>query len=577
MRQKTMLVPTLRETPAEAEIVSHQLMLRAGLIRQLVSGVYTYLPIGYRVLKRIEAIVREEMDAIGAQEILMPAMHPAELWQETGRFDTYGPELVKLYDRHERPFVLGPTHEEVVTDLVRREVNSYKKLPLIVYQIQTKYRDERRPRFGMLRAREFIMKDAYSFDADEDGLAKSYQAMYKAYERIFKRCGLDFRSVEADAGAIGGGGNHEFMVLSENGEDTIVYCEQCGYAANTEKAAVRPVESNQNKTNEAPQTLHKVETPGARTIEEVSRLLNLPPERFIKSIVLKVDDRAVIVLVRGDHEVNEVKVKNMYGADVCEVADEQTVKRIVGAPAGFIGPVGLPGKDVEIVADYAVKGMINAVTGANQENFHLTGVCPGRDFTVSRYGDVRMIQPGDGCPTCGTQVRFSKGMEVGHVFKLNTRYSGTMRATYLNEQGKETPFVMGCYGIGISRTLAAVVEQHHDENGIIWPSSVAPFQVHLIAVNVKDDTQRSLADDLYRKMTEKGWDVLYDDREERAGVKFKDADLIGIPMRVVVGKQAADGVVEYKYRRSGRSAAIEADKLLAQLPALYSQVDETVS
>lgn len=572
-----MLVPTLRETPAEAEIVSHQLMLRAGLIRQLVSGVYTYLPIGYRVLKRIEAIVREEMDAIGAQEILMPAMHPAELWQETGRFDTYGPELVKLYDRHERPFVLGPTHEEVVTDLVRREVNSYKKLPLIVYQIQTKYRDERRPRFGMLRAREFIMKDAYSFDADEDGLAKSYQAMYKAYERIFKRCGLDFRSVEADAGAIGGGGNHEFMVLSENGEDTIVYCEQCGYAANTEKAAVRPVESNQNKTNEAPQTLHKVETPGARTIEEVSRLLNLPPERFIKSIVLKVDDRAVIVLVRGDHEVNEVKVKNMYGADVCEVADEQTVKRIVGAPAGFIGPVGLPGKDVEIVADYAVKGMINAVTGANQENFHLTGVCPGRDFTVSRYGDVRMIQPGDGCPTCGTQVRFSKGMEVGHVFKLNTRYSGTMRATYLNEQGKETPFVMGCYGIGISRTLAAVVEQHHDENGIIWPSSVAPFQVHLIAVNVKDDTQRSLADDLYRKMTEKGWDVLYDDREERAGVKFKDADLIGIPMRVVVGKQAADGVVEYKYRRSGRSAAIEADKLLAQLPALYSQVDETVS
>lgn len=572
-----MLVPTLRETPAEAEIVSHQLMLRAGLIRQLVSGVYTYLPIGYRVLKRIEAIVREEMDAIGAQEILMPAMHPAELWQETGRYDTYGPELVKLYDRHERPFVLGPTHEEVVTDLVRREVNSYKKLPLIVYQIQTKYRDERRPRFGMLRAREFIMKDAYSFDADEDGLAKSYQAMYKAYERIFKRCGLDFRSVEADAGAIGGGGNHEFMVLSENGEDTIVYCEQCGYAANTEKAAVRPVENNQNKTNEAPQTVQKVETPGARTIEEVSRRLNLPPERFIKSIVLKVDDRAVIVLVRGDHEVNEVKVKNMYGADVCEVADEQTVKRIVGAPAGFIGPVGLAGSDVEIVADYAVKGMINAVTGANEENFHLTGVCPGRDFNLSRYGDVRMIQPGDGCPTCGTPVRFSKGMEVGHVFKLNTRYSGTMRATYLNEQGKETPFVMGCYGIGISRTLAAVVEQHHDESGIIWPSSVAPFQVHVITVNVKDDTQRSLADDLYRKMTEKGWDVLYDDREERAGVKFKDADLIGIPMRVVVGKQAADGVVEYKYRRSGYSAAIDADKLLAQLPALYRQVDETVS
>lgn len=571
MKQKTMLIPTMRETPSEAEIISHQLMLRAGLIRQLVSGVYTYLPLGYRVLKRVEQIVREEMDRIGAQELLLPAIHPAELWQETGRFDTYGPELVKLQDRHDRDFVLGPTHEEVITDLVRREINSYKKLPLSVYQIQTKYRDEKRPRFGILRSREFLMKDAYSFDVDSEGLEESYNAMYEAYHRIFSRCKLNFRSVEADAGAIGGSGNHEFMVLSEDGEDTIVHCESCHYAANVEKAAIR---HNPAASEETAKMMDKVATPGATTIKDVSERLRVTPNKLIKSIVLQVDDRVVLVLVRGDHEVNDIKVKNMFGADTCDVATPETVERITGAPVGFAGPINLADVSVEIVADYAVEDMVNAVIGANEKDAHYVNVQPGRDFHVSRFADVRLIKEGDACPECGNPILFSKGMEVGHVFRLNKRYSEKMGAAYLNEQGKETPFVMGCYGIGVSRTFAAVVEQNRDENGIIWPAALAPFQIHLIAVNMKNDIQAALAEKLYKQLTDNGWDVLFDNREERAGVKFKDADLIGIPFRIVVGNKAADNQVEYKYRRSGESGVLGVEEILNRLTELYAKVDD---
>ena len=571
MEQKTMLLPTLREVPAEAEIMSHQLMLRAGLIRQLVSGVYTYLPLGYRVLKRVEQVVREEMNRIGAQELLLPAMHPAELWQETGRFDTYGPELVKLQDRHERDFVLGPTHEEVITDLVRREVNSYKKLPLVVYQIQTKYRDERRPRFGILRSREFLMKDAYSFDRDELGLDESYQAMYEAYHRIFTRCKLDFRSVEADAGAIGGSVNHEFMVLSEDGEDTVVHCDGCDFAANVEKAAARRVPIS---VTEEAKPMEKIATPGATTIEQVSRLLGVSSDKLIKSVLFQVDERVVLVLVRGDHEVNDIKVKNLFGADTCEVAPVETVERVTGAPIGFAGPVGLAEESIEIIADLSVEGMVNAVIGANEKDAHYINVQPGRDFTVARFADVRLIQEGDDCPECGNPVVFSKGMEVGHVFRLNTRYSEQMGATFLNEQGKEVPFMMGCYGIGVSRTFAAVVEQNRDENGIIWPTAVAPFQIHLIPVNMKNDSQATLARNLYEQLTKQGWDVLFDNREERAGVKFKDADLIGIPLRIIVGNKAADRLVEYKFRRSGKSGEINIDELANRLQDLYGQADE---
>lgn len=566
-----MLLPTLRETPSDAEIMSHQLMLRAGLIRQLVSGVYTYLPLGTRVLQRVEQIVREEMDRIGAQELLMPAIQPAELWQESGRFHTYGPELVKLKDRHKRDFVLGPTHEEVVTDLVRKDVNSYKKLPFSVYQIQTKYRDERRPRFGLLRSREFLMKDAYSFDRDEQGLEESYQAMFTAYNRIFTRCQLDFRSVEADAGAIGGSGNHEFMVLSEDGEDTIVHCENCGYAANVEKAAVH---RELPTVKESPKTMAKISTPGATTIQQVSERLNATPELCIKSIVLQVDDRPVLALVRGDHEINDIKVKNVFGAKQCEVATPETVARVTGAPVGFAGPVDLADGSIEIIADQAVAGMVNAIIGANEKDAHYVNAQPGRDFNVSRYADIRFIKEGDVCPECESPISFSKGMEVGHVFRLNTTYSELMGATYLNEQGKETPLSMGCYGIGVSRTLAAIVEQHRDEDGIVWPKDLAPFQIHVIAVNMKNETQATLAEELYEQLTEKGWDVLFDDRDERAGVKFKDADLIGIPLRVIVGNKAAHHQVEYKYRRSGKSAVLHVDDLVNRLDELFARADD---
>ncbi|SFJ23100.1 proline--tRNA ligase [Thermoflavimicrobium dichotomicum] len=569
MRQKTALIPTLR-TVSEAEMVSHQLLLRAGYMRQVAAGVYNFLPLGQRVLQKIIEIVREEMNRTGAQELLMPALNPAELWQESGRYDTYGPELVKLQDRHGRDFILGPTHEETITALVRGEINTYKKLPMTLYQIQTKFRDEKRPRSGLLRGREFIMKDAYSFHADRECLDQTYEDIYQAYVNIFTRLGLNFRAVEADAGAIGGKGTHEFMVLSDAGEDTIAICEACDYAANIEMAEV--VFQGQDNGQASVPAMEKVSTPGKRTIEEVSTFLGLPTHQFIKSLLFIVDEEPVLVLVCGDHEVNEVKVKNLFDATVCELADEETVRRIAGVPAGFVGPIGLK-EQVKVIADQAVQVVIDAVVGANEVDAHLVHVQPGRDFQVDQYADLRIIQEGDVCPRCGGAIQFQRGIEVGHVFKLGTKYSQAMNANFLDASGKEQPFIMGCYGIGISRLVAAIIEQHHDENGIIWPVNVAPFAVHLIAVNMKNEDQAKIAEGLYEELKRAGMEVLFDDRLERAGVKFKDADLLGIPVRITVGAKASEGIVEIKLRRSGESAELAHEDVLKELPNWLKKAD----
>jgi len=570
MRQRNALIPTLRNV-GEAEMISHQLMLRAGLIRQLAAGIYSFLPLGYRVLHKVEQIVREEMDRIGAQELLLPALHPAELWKETGRWDNYGPELFKVKDRHERDFAAGPTHEEVITDLLRGEINSYKKLPMALYQIQTKFRDEKRPRSGVLRGREFLMKDAYSFHADRESLDQTYEDMYQAYMNIFTRLGLDFRAVEADSGAIGGKGTHEFMALSDAGEDTIAMCEACDYAANIEMAEVIGAEEAVDKTP-AP-AKERVETPGKKTIEEVTEHLGLSAKELVKSLLFVVDGEPVLVLVRGDHEVNDVKVKNLLDAQVCELADEETVRRISGAPSGFVGPVGLKEK-VKILADQAVLQMNDMVVGANEADAHFIHVQVGRDFEVDQAGDLRNIQVGDACPRCGGAIQFKKGIEVGHVFKLGTRYSEDMNANFLDSDGKEKPFIMGCYGIGVSRAIAAIIEQNYDENGIIWPVSVAPFAVHLIAVNMKNEEQQSVAEKLYQELTNSGVEVLFDDRLERAGVKFKDSDLLGLPVRITVGAKAGEGFVELKLRRTGESADVKVEDVLKELPAWLNRADQ---
>jgi prolyl-tRNA synthetase len=569
LRQSKLLLPTLREVPSEAEIASHKLMLRAGLIRQLVSGVYSYLPLGYRVIRKVTQIVREEMDQAGAQEISMPAIQPAELWQETGRWEAYGPELMRLRDRHDRSFVLGPTHEEVVTSIARDSINSYKKLPINLYQIQTKYRDEVRPRFGVIRSREFIMKDAYSFDTSREGLDQSYQSMYDAYTKIFTRCGINFRAVEADAGAIGGKGTHEFMALSDIGEDTIAYCDKCNYAANLEKAEVI---YRGTPSAAEPKDRGRVHTPGVKTIDQLVEFLGISASELIKSLLFKVDNEFVLALVRGDHELNEVKLKNMFDANVIRMATEQEVNQILDAPVGFVGPIVLGNKKVAIVADHAVKDMVNAVIGANEADYHLTNVTPEIDFTVSQYGDLRNIQEGDDCPQCAGQIQFARGIEVGHVFKLGTKYSEKMKATFLDENGKEHPMIMGCYGIGVSRAVAAVVEQSNDENGIIWPISIAPYHIHVIPVNVKNEEQKALAEEIYESLLAAGYEVLLDDRSERAGVKFKDADLIGLPIRVTVGAKAAEGVVECKLRKTGEGVELTNDQLLDYVKEVWSKL-----
>lgn len=558
MRQQHYLVPTLRDVPNDAEVVSHQLMLRAGLIRQLASGVYSYLPLGLKVLRRIQEIIRDEMDKTGAQEVLLPAIHPAELWKETGRWDVYGPELMRFKDRHDREFALGPTHEEVITDIIRNEVKSYKKLPMNMYQIQTKYRDERRPRFGVLRSREFIMKDAYSFNASEESLDQSYQSMYDAYTAIFTRCGLNFRAVEADSGAIGGTDTHEFMVLSEIGEDTIAYSDSSTYAANIEKASVSTTEYKQITADEGNE-VKEIETPAVKTIDSLVAFLQIDAKQIIKTIACQVDDQIIVALVRGDYELNETKLKSLHHADMVELLSPEKVVQELQSIPGFLGPIGLD--HVKIVADYSVKGMRGAVVGANKKDKHLLHVQPGRDFEVEGYYDLRNVIEGDPSPCGQGLITFAEGIEVGHVFKLGTKYSKAMGATILDENGKEQPILMGCYGIGVTRTLAAIVEQNHDQDGIIWPASVAPFQIHLVTVNTKDDTQVELADRLYNHLQLKGYDVLYDDRKERPGVKFKDADLIGLPLRLTVGKKASEQVIECKVRRTGDMDEVLVDKL----------------
>lgn len=558
MKQSTYLSPTLRDIPSDAEVKSHQLMLRTGLIRQSTSGVYSFLPLGLKALQKVEAIIREEMNHSGAQELLMPAIQSAELWQESGRWEAYGPELMRLNDRHNREFALGPTHEEVITTLVRDDVRSYKKLPMTLYQIQNKFRDERRSRFGVLRAREFLMKDAYSFDTSFEGLDESYQKMYDAYTQIFTRCGLDFRAVVADSGAMGGKDTHEFMVLSDIGEDTIAYSDESDFAANIE---IAPVVCDYKKSDEPVKELEEKATPEQKTIEDITSFLQIDEKKCIKSVLFIVDDEPVLVLVRGDHQVNDVKIKHVFDAHIVEVATNEETKKWMKCVPGFIGPVGADER-IKVVADLAVEYIVNGVCGGNKEHTHLLNVNPGRDFTVNDYFDLRNIQEGDPSPDGKGTILFKEGIEVGHVFKLGTRYSEAMNATFLDDQGKSKPMIMGCYGIGVSRTLAAVIEQHHDENGIVWPASVSPFDVHLIPVNIKQEDQKQLADELYNQLQGERLDVLYDDRTERPGVKFKDSDLFGFPVRITVGKKAAEGIVELKLRKTGEVIEVHKDELI---------------
>jgi prolyl-tRNA synthetase len=551
MRYSKYFLPTYREIPSEAEVISHQLMLRAGMIRKLTAGIYTYLPIGLKSIKKVETIIREEMNRAGAIELLMPAVQPGELWQESGRWEYYGRELLRFRDRHSRDACLGPTHEEVITDLARREIQSYKQMPVNFYQIQTKFRDEIRPRFGVMRAREFIMKDAYSFDVDEEGANRSYGAMYEAYSRIFQRCGLRFRAVEADTGAIGGSYSHEFMVLAETGEDQMINCTRCSYAANLERAEIRQREDLTEADSTLMEPLEEVDTPGMRSVQEVTSFLGISEDQLIKTLILVVDDQAVAALVRGDHELNEAKLKNLLGAQMVELASPEMVADTTGAPMGFAGPVGLK---IKMVADIAVQGMRNFVTGGNKNDLHLRNVNMGRDFSVDCFGDLRTITPNDPCPRCGGEIGFGRGIEVGHIFKLGTKYSKALRAVFLDEQGKERPIIMGCYGIGVGRTVAAAIEQNHDKDGIIFPIPISPFEVAILPLQMHDGAVLEAAEKIYRGLLEREIDVLLDDRDERAGVKFKDADLVGIPVRVTVGsRKVREGQVEIKIRSQRES------------------------
>jgi len=570
MRWTEGLIPTLKETPSDAEIASHKLMLRAGMMRKLSSGIYSLLPLGWRATRRVEEIVREEMDREGSQELLLPAVQPSELWKETGRWDDYGEELMKVIDRHKREFVLGPTHEEVLTDLVRKELRSYKQLPLILYQIQIKFRDEVRPRFGVMRAREFIMKDAYSFDRDLKGLDVSYGKMYDAYSRIFSRCGLTFRPVEADSGAIGGSDTHEFMALADYGEAEVLSCPQCDYAANIERAEARGDEAP-SLPSEAMKKLEKVQTPGMKTVEAVAAFLGVGPERLIKTILYKTSGKVVAALVRGDHEINEIKLKRELGALSLEMADPEAVTRVTGAAVGYAGPVGLGG--VTLIADRSVQGMANAVTGANADDAHLVGVNLNRDFKVDIFADIRLARAGDPCPKCGRPMVGSRGIEVGQVFKLGTKYSDAMGATFADEDGVSKPIIMGCYGIGITRTVAAVIEQGHDDRGIIWPASVAPYSAIITPVNVTASDQMEVSEMIYGEMNEAGLSVILDDRDERAGVKFKDADLIGMPLRLTVGDKALkEGKVEIKLRKTGQEFREDKNKAVSRIKELLKSI-----
>ncbi|EJL9338000.1 proline--tRNA ligase [Staphylococcus pseudintermedius] len=567
MKQSKVFIPTLREVPAEAEAISHQLLLKAGLIKQNAAGVYSYLPVATRVIHKISDIIRQEMERIDAVEVVMPVLQQSELWKESGRWDAYGMELMRLRDRNQREFALGPTHEEVVTSLVRDELRSYKQLPLTLFQIQTKFRDEKRPRFGLLRGREFIMKDAYSFHTDEESLMETYQNMYNAYSTIFKRVGLNVRPVVADSGAIGGNHTHEFHALSAIGEDTIVYSNNSDYAANIEKAEVTYYETA--NTAEALQPLEKVETPNVKTAQELADFLGQPLENIIKTMVFKVNGAFILLLVRGHHEVNDVKIKDYFKTDDVAMATDDEIRNLLGASPGSLGPV--TDRDVKVYADQFVQSLRNLAIGANEDGYHYVNANVERDFQIEGYGDFRFILEGEPLADGSGPAQFAEGIEVGQVFVLGEKYSEAMKATVLNQQGREQNLTMGCYGIGVSRTLSAIIEQHHDDNGIIWPKSVTPFDVHLISVNPKKDEQRACADRLYDQLLGT-YDVLYDDRNERAGVKFNDADLTGIPVRVVVGKNASEGIVEVKRRDTGDSEDVHVNDLVTHLEKLYEQI-----
>lgn len=556
MLASKLYAPTLRETPADADVVSQQYMLRAGMIRKMAGGIYSYLPLAWKSIRKIEAIIHEEMANIGAQEIMMPIIQPAEIWQESGRWNVYGAEMIRFNDRHDRSYCLGPTHEEMITTLVKDEVKSYRQLPLTLYQIQNKYRDERRPRYGLMRSREFIMKDAYSFDLDEAGLDKSYWDMYHAYENVFSRCGLYFKPVEADSGAIGGSNSHEFMALADSGEADVIHCENCDYAANIEigKPGVM------KQTEEPLLELTEVATPDAKTIEAVAEQLSLPLDKTMKAVVLSIDGVVVLAMVRGDHEVNEIAVQHAVDGGIePEMASEEELLA-AGLTGGFISPVGLKQTETfKIVVDESVMEMFNACGGANKKDGHYININPKRDFNLEDIivAPIRLITTDDVCPNCGGHLGIAKGIEVGQVFKLGTKYSESLNGTYLDQNGRPNPYIMGSYGIGVSRTLAAAIEQFHDENGIIWPRAIAPFEVVVVPINAKDDALMEASTKIYDELKAAGVDVLLDDRKDRAGVKFKDADLIGYPLRITVSKNTLEsGAVELKTRKTGEAVEV---------------------
>ncbi|NLR08637.1 MULTISPECIES: proline--tRNA ligase [Lactobacillaceae] len=574
MKQSKLLIPTLKEVPNDAEALSHQMMLRAGYIRQVTAGVYAYLPLAYRVLENIEKIIREEMAKIDAVETLMPAILPASLWEESGRYETYGPNLFKLKNRHDSDFILGPTHEETFTMLVRDAIKSYKRLPLVMYQIQPKYRDEDRPRYGLLRGREFIMEDGYSFTINDEDLDRIYNQMEQAYENIFDRVGLNYRAIVGDGGAMGGKDSKEFSAIAPVGEDTIVYSDSSDYAANLEMARSLFISK---KSHAQPEDLQKIATPGAKTIAEVADFLDVKAATLVKSMLyvaksVDADDQPVMVLVRGDHEVNETKLKNYLNADFLDPATPDQAKEFLGANFGSLGPVGV-GEDVKILADQYVGDMVNVTVGADEDGHHYINANAGRDFRVDAYADLREVQPGDLSPDGAGVLKFTKGIEIGHIFKLGTRYSDALGATVLDEGGRQKPVVMGSYGIGVSRLLSAIAEQQADENGLVWPRNIAPFDIHLVPVNLKKEDQANLTDELEEQLTAKGYRVLTDDRKERPGVKFADSDLMGIPVRITIGKKAGEGIVEIKIRKTGETVEVIKDEVASTVEILFKDID----
>ena len=568
MRMTKAFIPTLKEDPSEAEVISHKLMIRSGLIRKLGSGAYIYLPLGYRVLKKVEDVIRQEMDKAGALELLMPAIHPRELWERTGRYSLLKDILITYKDRQGKDYLLGPTHEEVITDLVAREIRSYRDLPKTLYQIQTKFRDEPRPRFGVLRSKEFIMKDAYSFDIDQDGLNASYKLMYNAYCRIFKRCGLRYIPVDADSGFMGGDVSHEFMVPAASGEDIIALCEGCGYAGSRDVCECVEDPAVQNQQALVMKDIKELSIPNVTTIDKVSQFLKIKPNRLVKTLIFLKDKEPVAVLLRGDHDLNEVKFNKYLGATSLEMADEETIRRLTGGPVGFSGPIGL--KDVRIIADNTVKGMRNFVTGSNKIDLHLVNVNHGRDFEVKEWADLRHITDGDLCPKCcNAKIRLEKTIEVGHTFKLGMKYSKALKAGFLDSDGTEKTCIMGCYGIGVNRIIASCIEQNYDKDGIIWPPEIAPYRVTILCLNMSHKESNDTAEWLYRELSSSGIDVLFDDRQESAGVKFKDADLIGIPFQVVVGERAlAKSQVEIKQRRDKSVELVSKGEALKKIKEL---------